>query len=149
MTHTVVCNVLYIWIAFKFCQTYGTLHQWTSKIPRQYLGNKFDTTTLISQNIRGDKSSCVPLCPKVLEDMSTRLPWNSVPVLRSTYRHKACEHWKSRWRQWGYHHMHEAKIQDYGSPCSRGFPKASSNFPKDVVCKYPESLIVGHSIVAL
>jgi len=36
---------------FKFCQTYGNLHQWASKIPWQYLGSEIYITKLISQNI--------------------------------------------------------------------------------------------------
>jgi len=30
--------VMYIAMLFKFCQTHGTLHQWTSQIPWRYLG---------------------------------------------------------------------------------------------------------------
>jgi len=51
--------VTYIGIVFKYCQTYGSLHQWTSQLLWHYLGSETYTPTVISQNIVGNRSCCV------------------------------------------------------------------------------------------
>jgi len=141
--------VMCIGIAFKFCQTYGTMHQWISQIPWQYLGKEIYATTFISQNIGGVKV-IVSLSVQKLGRTSPPIMLKLGPCIAEYVPSFSC--WwtpKGMWTQRSYYRIHEARIQDCGSTCSRGSPKTSNNFSEDVVWKYPQSLVVERSIVAM